>query len=90
MEPFAPKKLPSQAEKKPRKSVKSDSGFIPFSKVFQNVGGHRSLDEASDSPGEPGATSTVEYIEEEGVVKKIVGTCSCGEVTEIDCVYDAE
>lgn len=32
----------------------------------------------------------VEAVEEDGVVKRIRVTCSCGEVTEIDCFYDAQ
>jgi hypothetical protein len=36
--------------------------------------------------GESG--SRVSYVMEEGRVKKIVVTCSCGQVTEIACKYE--
>ncbi|MGK0237899.1 MAG: hypothetical protein ACI92G_001363 [Candidatus Pelagisphaera sp.] len=36
--------------------------------------------------GESG--SRVSYVMEEGCVKKIVVTCACGQVTEIDCKYE--
>lgn len=32
--------------------------------------------------------SRVSYVMEEGRVVKIVVTCSCGQVTEIDCKYE--
>ena len=37
--------------------------------------------------GESG--SRVSYVTEEGRVTKIVVTCDCGQVTEIDCKYEA-
>lgn len=40
-----------------------------------------------ESEGESG--SRVAYITEEGRVTKIVVTCACGQVTEIDCNYEA-
>lgn len=33
--------------------------------------------------------SRVSYITEDGRVTKIVVTCACGQVTEIDCDYEA-
>ena len=41
----------------------------------------------NEEKGEGG--SRVSYITEEGRVTKIVVTCSCGQVTEIDCDYEA-
>lgn len=32
--------------------------------------------------------SKVAYVTEDGRVTKIVVTCNCGQVTEIDCQYD--
>ncbi len=40
-----------------------------------------------ESEGESG--SHVSYVAEEGRVTKIVVTCACGQVTEIDCNYEA-
>ena len=40
-----------------------------------------------ESEGESG--SHVSYVTEEGRVTKIVVTCACGQVTEIDCNYEA-
>ncbi len=40
-----------------------------------------------ESEGESG--SRVAYVTEEGRVTKIVVTCACGQVTEIDCNYEA-
>ncbi len=40
-----------------------------------------------ESEGESG--SRVAYVTEEGRVTKIVVTCGCGQVTEIDCNYEA-
>lgn len=37
--------------------------------------------------GESG--SRVSYVTEDGRVTKIVVTCACGQVTEIDCKYEA-
>lgn len=34
------------------------------------------------------AGSKLQYVSEDGRVVKIVVTCSCGQVTEIDCTYD--
>ena len=41
----------------------------------------------NEEKGEGG--SRVSYITEEGRVTKIVVTCSCGQITEIDCDYEA-
>jgi|GEM_PF-821708 len=41
-----------------------------------------------ESEGESG--SHVSYVTEEGRVTKIVVTCACGQVTEIDCNYEAK
>ena len=40
----------------------------------------------NEEKGEGG--SRVSYITEEGRVTKIVVTCSCGQITEIDCDYE--
>lgn len=42
--------------------------------------------EVSEECGEGG--STVQYVSEAGKVVKILVTCKCGQVTEIDCKYD--
>ncbi len=42
--------------------------------------------QVEESEGESG--SRVAYVTEEGRVTKIVVTCSCGQVTEIDCAYE--
>jgi hypothetical protein len=45
----------------------------------------------SDSKsGQPGHKARLESIVEQGRVVKIVVTCACGEVTEIDCDYSGE
>lgn len=88
MEPFTPKNLPTADLENPPASAKNGNGFVPFARA---VG----LDEGKSLP-EPGPQdteseprhSTVEYVEEEGVVKKIIVTCGCGKVTEIDCLYE--
>ncbi len=41
----------------------------------------------SEACGEGG--SRVAYVSEGGRVVKIVVTCACGQVTEIDCAYEA-
>ena len=41
----------------------------------------------NEEKGEGG--SRVSYVTEEGRVTKIVVTCACGQVTEIDCDYEA-
>lgn len=42
--------------------------------------------EQKEECGEGG--SRVAYVTENGRVTKIVVTCACGQVTEIDCAYD--
>ena len=42
--------------------------------------------EESEVCGDGG--SKVSYVSEDGRVTKIVVTCNCGQVTEIDCSYD--
>ncbi len=42
--------------------------------------------EEAEVCGEGG--SKVAYVSEEGRVTKIVVTCACGQVTEIDCKYE--
>ena len=42
--------------------------------------------ESKEECGEGG--SRVSYVTEAGRVTKIVVTCACGQVTEIDCNYD--
>ncbi len=37
--------------------------------------------------GESG--SRVSYLKEDGRVTKIIVTCACGQVTEVDCKYEA-
>jgi len=42
--------------------------------------------EACSDQGEAG--SQVEYVTRDGRVSRIVVTCACGQVTEIDCEYE--
>ena len=48
------------------------------------------LDESAiESCSEQGeAGSQVEYVTQDGRVTRIVVTCACGQVTEIDCAYE--
>ncbi len=90
MESFTPKNLPTESGDRPIKTGKVKSGFVPYSSAFKDFGGNETPAESEDNLEAEHTSSVVEYVEEEGVVKKIVVKCSCGKVTEIDCVYDAE
>ena len=90
MDSFTPKNLPSDRGKNPPKPTRSASGFIPFTQSFRGMEDkHLDAATAETSP-EKHLSSSIEYVEDQGVVKKIIVTCKCGEVTEIDCLYDAE
>ena len=54
---------------------------------FEDSSGESEDAVLNEEKGEGG--SRVSYITEEGRVTKIVVTCSCGQITEIDCDYEA-
>jgi hypothetical protein len=86
MQPLQPKKVPGNAEKTAAGGAGRISGFTPMLAVLQNQArqqGHGKA--AANTPA--GCSQKVQTVEEDGVVKKIIVTCSCGEVTEIHCDY---
>ena len=74
--------------------AKSSGGEAAKPARFQNLAAAlRRHGSSSSDPSPHGdrddAGPTVETVVEEGVVKMIRVRCSCGEVIEIDCAYDA-
>lgn len=67
----------SQAQRRKRKGL--NEGFANMTPESEDV-------VLKEDKGEGG--SRVSYITEEGRVSKIVVTCSCGQITEIDCDYE--
>lgn len=64
-------------------SVENPEGVLSDFQLQQAME-NAQLEEISGDSG-----SRVSYVTEEGRVKKIVVTCACGQVTEIDCKYEA-
>jgi hypothetical protein len=83
-EPAAKGKAGRKKENAAGPTAAKGSGFQPLGQALQ-----RSVE--TEGKGSfalaGGHEKKVETVEEEGVVKKIVVRCSCGEVTEIDCRY---
>lgn len=90
MEPFTTNILPTETGNNRSTPKRNVSGFIPFTKAFQDIEGKNIRHDDPDSSVREHAASKVEYIEHQGVVNKIIVTCGCGEVTEIDCFYKSE
>ncbi|MDQ8185962.1 hypothetical protein [Pelagicoccus sp. SDUM812002] len=67
---------------------KKDSLNLPaVSQGFGQLAAPESEDhEENEVCGEGG--SKVAYVSEDGRVTKIVVTCNCGQITEIDCKYE--
>ena len=90
METFEPKNLPTEGGKKLHKTNSTKGGFVPFKAAIspsqqKNVELKCDIVEQAES-----TTSKVDVIEEEGVIKQIIVTCSCGKVTKIDCLYEGD
>lgn len=90
MEPFEPKKLPSQIGKKVQVSPAVKTGFMPFLAAFSQGDPNIVTAEPSVVPPHDHLESKLEFVKEEGVIKKILVHCSCGKVTEIVCFYEEE
>jgi hypothetical protein len=76
-----------------RDPANSSEGAGDPAPTFENLAAalrrHRSPGAGKDcGKDSEDAGSSVETVVEEGVVKKIIVRCRCGEVTEIDCAYD--
>ncbi len=71
---------PKQSDGQSRKRAGLDQEFADITPESEDA-------VLNEGKGEGG--SRVSYITEEGRVTKIVVTCSCGQVTEIDCDYEA-
>lgn len=89
MEPFEVKKLPSEGENRASESTAPSKGFVPFNQAFYGNSSEKSGEHVSAENTECSEESSIEYVEEQGVVKKIRVTCGCGKVTEIECLYDS-
>ena len=87
MEPLTLKNLPTQSAFNLEKPAKAAPRFIPFSQAFASRGLENSQPEEASYAPVNHEDKKVNYIEEQGVIKKIKITCSCGEVTILDCVY---
>ena len=68
---------------KPAKKASAESDAAGDEFDPSNLAESASLEEAQGEAG-----SKVAYITEEGRVTRIVVTCACGQVTEIDCDYE--
>lgn len=75
---------PSESGGQPtRKAV---SRFEPLPLAMKRAG-RAHAKKAGGQTGHAGHEKKVETEEENGVITKIIVTCSCGEVTEIECGY---
>ncbi len=83
-EPVAKGKADRKKENNAGATAAKGSGFQPLGQALK-----QSVDSEGKGSFElaEGHEKKVETVEEEGVVKKIVVRCSCGEVMEIDCRY---
>lgn len=88
MDAFEPKKLPTEGGKKLHNTGVSKSGFVPFINAISSNQKEESDIHCQDDVHVDSAPSKVDVVEEEGVIKRIVVTCSCGKVTSIDCFYE--
>lgn len=82
------KNLPSEDENHASESAVSSKGFVPFNQAFYGKASENLKESAAAEKAECTEESSVDYVEEEGVVKRIRVTCSCGKVTEIECLYE--
>lgn len=73
-----------QVGQSPKQKGASQLGAKPF---MQELIPPPAVDaELNEACGEGG--SRVAYVSEAGRIVKIVVTCNCGQVTEVDCKYD--
>lgn len=90
MEAFEPKNLPTEGGKKLHKSSSPKTGFVPFTAAIspnQEITADIKCEENEHVDSKP---SKVDVVEEKGVIKQILVTCSCGKVTKIDCLYEED
>ena len=58
--------------------------------ALQKLQGEPDPEKTVSSECEGDGGSKVQYVSQDGQVVKIVVTCACGQVTEIDCRYEEE
>ncbi|MBT3483143.1 MAG: hypothetical protein HN457_17110 [Opitutales bacterium] len=68
---------------KPKEETPSTSKGVLGDFQLQQAIENAQLEEVTGEAG-----SRVSYVMEEGRVQKIVVTCACGQLTEIDCKYE--
>lgn len=79
-----------QAAKKQAATKQAGSRFEPLPVAMKRV--QRTAAQKATAPAKDEARheKSVETVEEDGIITKIIVTCSCGEVTEIECEYGDE
>lgn len=63
------------------------AGFTRLTAVIQEKSRQSAARNGAANGHAKGCEPRVEVVEEDGVVKRIKVTCSCGEVIELDCDY---
>lgn len=72
-----------QVGQSPKKKEAPQLGPKVMGELIPPPAGETELNEACGEGG-----SRIAYVTEDGRVTKIVVTCNCGQVTEIDCKYE--
>lgn len=89
MRPLVEKSAASQSAKKAGQAGPGAGGFEKLSLVLRRQSQQSASSQEGGQHAHGGAEAKVETVVEEGVVKKIIVRCSCGERIEIDCQYEA-
>lgn len=90
MQPFAKSNPADSAAKSAAATAVTDAPRTKFRPMAEAVSAPPAKDESiveSKRAAAHGCAMDVKTVEKDGVVQKIIVTCSCGEVTEIECLY---
>ncbi|MCH8473755.1 MAG: hypothetical protein LAT55_00825 [Opitutales bacterium] len=73
---------------KEQSNLAKPSEFQPYATALKIQQGKNSAKSGGPEEDSGKKKPKVQVVDEDGIVKKIRVTCSCGELIEIDCSYD--
>lgn len=87
MQPLVARNAAADAAKKSPELGPGQRRFVPMQQALQQRNARNSPAEAAAESHPDHAAVNVQTIDKDGIVQKIIVTCRCGEVIEIDCDY---
>lgn len=81
------RRIPAQAETPETPSPAAPGDLLDAAEIERMLAGETGAPPHSNCPPQPHRQVTVETMEKNGRIAKIIVTCRCGEKIEIDCLY---